>query len=236
METVAPDPLLGIFPRQGKGLGHGRDARVKGGVEAGHLGHAGVSLGNDADGGQVVRLMQRRQGNEFFQVLQDVIVDDGGFRVLEAAVNDTVPHGHNPVGAVEHSAAPGKEGIDGPFVVEGRARRPLFLLDDLPGAVFHLEAGLRADALDLAVVKRRRVSLCIGVDRELEARRSRIENDDEISHGAHLVSYLPLRRAWATCTMTATEASLVRIESARLVRTMGIRVPSTMPAPSAPAR
>ncbi len=119
METIAPDSLLGIFPRQGKGLGHGRDARVKGGVETGHLGHAGVSLCNDADGCQVVRLMKRRQGDEFFKILQDVIVDDGGFRVLEAAVNDTVPHGHNPVGAVEHSAAPRKEGINGPLVVKG---------------------------------------------------------------------------------------------------------------------
>ena len=150
--------------------------------------------------------MQRRQGHELFQVSQDVIVDDGGFRVFETAVNDTVPHGHNPVRAVEHSAAPGKEGINSPFVVKGRACRPFFLLDELSGAVFHLEAGLCSDALDLAIVKRRRVSLCIGVKRELETGRSGVENEDEISHDHYLTCCtcsFDMRCAFADASMFA---------------------------------
>ena len=72
VESVAPDALLGELSRQGKGLGHGRNARVKRGIEAGHLGHIGPSLSDDTDGGKVVRLMQRRQGIEFFQIRQDL--------------------------------------------------------------------------------------------------------------------------------------------------------------------
>src|SRR5580704_10556641 len=44
------------------------------------------------------------------------------------------------------------------------------------------------------------------------------------------------RRAAATSTATAQEASRVSSESARLVRMMGTRAPSTIPAASAPAR
>ena len=186
VEAVAPDALLGVFPGQGEGLAYGRDARVKGGVEAGHLRQIRVSLSKGADGGQVVGLMKRRQGHELFQVFQDVIVDDGGFCVLEAAVNDAVPHGHNPVGAVEHPAAPGKEGIDGPFMIERGTPGPRFLLYDLPRPVFCLETGFREDALDLPVIKDLGILSPIRIDGELEARRPRIENDDEIRHDRHL--------------------------------------------------
>ena len=103
-----------------------------------------------------------------------MIIDDGGLRVLKAAVNDTVPYATILIRTSENSPSPGKERIDCPFVVKGRARRPLFLLDDLPGAVFCLEAGLRADALDLAVVKDIRFFAMSEVDCELEARRPRI--------------------------------------------------------------
>src|SRR5262252_1830546 len=44
------------------------------------------------------------------------------------------------------------------------------------------------------------------------------------------------RRAWATRLATAQDASRVNTESARLVRMIGTRAPSTMPAASAPAR
>ena len=44
------------------------------------------------------------------------------------------------------------------------------------------------------------------------------------------------RRALATSTATPHDASLVITESARLVRMIGTRAPSTMPAASAPAR
>ena len=45
-----------------------------------------------------------------------------------------------------------------------------------------------------------------------------------------------LAPAWATSTATAHEASRVVTESARLVRMIGTRAPSTMPAASASAR
>ena len=73
--------------------------------------------------------------------------------------------------------------------------------------------------------------------RELDARRAGVEDEDRVGHG---VTPATLRRSRgapaATSAATAHEASRVITESARLVRMIGTRAPSTMPAASAPAR
>ena len=84
------------------------------------------------------------------------------------------------------------------------------------------------------------------VERELDARRAGIEHGDAACVRGHLrrqpSSRAPCerhscaRRAAATSTATAQEASRVSSKSARLVRMIGTRAPSTMPAASAPAR
>ena len=132
MEAVAPHTLLSVFPWQAKGLCHGRDARVKGGVKARNLGDVGSSVCADADSIQVVRLVERRQGDIFFEILQDLLGDEGRFRVIETAVNDPMTHGRDAVCRVQVASSPGEYGLDGPFVTERFPRRPLLLPDDLP--------------------------------------------------------------------------------------------------------
>jgi hypothetical protein len=53
---------------------------------------------------------------------------------------------------------------------------------------------------------------------------------------AHPTALLLSRRALATSAATAQDASRAMSESARLVRMIGTRAPSTLPAASAPAR
>ena len=71
MEPVAANPLFGVFSGNRKCLRHGGDTCVKCCVKTGNLGNVGTPLRDEADGGKVVRLMQRRQRIEFLQVIKD---------------------------------------------------------------------------------------------------------------------------------------------------------------------
>ena len=72
---------------------------------------------------------------------------------------------------------------------------------------------------------------------ELEARRAGVEDERDGRHGSDLRDGEPWRAGRRpTSEATAQEASRVDLESARLVRMIGTRAPSTMPAASASAR
>jgi len=112
---------------------------------------------------------------------------------------------------------------------------PRVRLRDFSGG-HQLESGLGDDTFNLTNVEGLQLFTLVDEKSKLQAGRPGIENKNEIFHSHHLTSYLPARRAFATSAMTAADVSRVRTESARLVRTTGIRVPSTIPAPSPPAR
>src|SRR5262249_20940584 len=119
-----------------------------------------------------------------------------------------------------------------------------------------------ADAFDLAMGAEHGIDIDIGVrgighgiDRDLDARRAGIDDGDHrmggmggwahgmasrlgsLTQGIHTAKAEAVsRRAWATSTAMAQLPIRARTLSARLVRMMGTRAPSTMPAASAPAR
>src|SRR5262245_17572735 len=73
------------------------------------------------------------------------------------------------------------------------------------------------------------------VDGELQARRPGIEHDGKVVHG-YLAVWSGCRRACAASIATPQLAIRDRTLSARLVRMMGTRAPTTSPALAARAR
>ena len=75
MKSVAPDAFVGQAPRQRKVGGDFRLRAVKGGVEAGDLRQRRMKFRKRRDGGEVMRLMQRRQRNEAGQLRDHLGID-----------------------------------------------------------------------------------------------------------------------------------------------------------------
>src|SRR5215211_1499368 len=102
------------------------------------------------------------------------------------------------------------------------------------GLVFRYEAwgGVKTFHLPAAV----ELEFLSGLDekRKLDAGGAGVENNNSVLH--HATAFCRLsRRAFATSAGTAQDASRAVTESARLVRTMGTRAPTTIPAASASA-
>src|SRR5262249_55423140 len=110
---------------------------------------------------------------------------------------------------------------------------PALLGHDGTCCVVRPEVRIDADALDLAA-KQQGPVVAGFVERELDARRPGIEDGDAASVGGHgaMAAAGLARRAAATIKATAHDARRTSSESARLVRMMGTRAPSTMPAAS----
>ena len=93
--------------RQGvaaRDIGHGA---MECGVEAGDLGKAGLCFRDGGDGGQVVRLMQRRQRAQALQLQQQRVVHQRGPSPVPA-MHDTVADDLDP-GAVQVLLHPGEQ-------------------------------------------------------------------------------------------------------------------------------
>ena len=87
-----------------------------------------------------------------------------------------------------------------------------------------------SDPRNLAAQDRRWRASLDRIDRELEARRTRIQDKDGVRHSTTFV--LLLIKSCANAQEASRDIGL----SARLVRMIGTRAPSTMPAASAPAK
>ena len=82
MEAISPNAGLGELTRQSKGLRDVWLAAVKRRIEAGDLWNMRSRVKDCADWGQVMGLMQWRQGFEFRQRVQRVTIQaDGGVEV-----------------------------------------------------------------------------------------------------------------------------------------------------------
>ena len=93
VKAVAPDAEFLELPRQGEQGREPRLARVKTGVEAGNLGKRRCNVQQGADRRQIVRLVERREGNECLQRGHDLAIHKYRLAVSRPAVNDTVPGG-----------------------------------------------------------------------------------------------------------------------------------------------
>jgi hypothetical protein len=100
-----------------------------------------------------------------------------------------MPCGHDLVYAQPATPAPRKKKIDGAFVPELGAGRPLLLADDgSTGA--HNETRLRQQPFELAAQQRLR-RFFIEEDRKLEARRTGIEYKQSVGHESRLKALRP---------------------------------------------
>ena len=91
MESVAPDSLVGQAARQREGGSDLRLGVVKGGVEAGDLRQCRMEFCNCRDGGEMMRLMQRRQWDEAGQFGDHLGIDTHRPLVARPAMHDAVP-------------------------------------------------------------------------------------------------------------------------------------------------
>ena len=137
MEPVAADALLGVGPGQGEGLGHLGLGSVERRVEARDLRQIGAELGEGPDRGQVVRLVERSQGDERVEIGQDLGVDPGRLAILQAAVDDAVAHRVKPPAAQRRLdlGGPAEQVFDRAVVPQPEPLGPLGLGDGGPGTI-----------------------------------------------------------------------------------------------------
>src|SRR4029453_4842117 len=95
MKAVAPHALFFNFVRQGNEVNDRRVRTVETRGETGDLGNIGQTIENCFDRGEVVRLMQRRQRNQFVQLSQDFLSDDNWPSELRAAVHHAMAHAYD---------------------------------------------------------------------------------------------------------------------------------------------
>ena len=112
VKAVAAHAFLGEAARQGEGLRHLWLRPVKRGVEAGDLRHTGAILRHRLDGGHVVRLVQRRQRDQRFQLRQRSPRRRARARRTHAAMHDAMPDGDDAVLAERTVPTPGEKEFD----------------------------------------------------------------------------------------------------------------------------
>ena len=156
MKAVATHSLGGIGPRQGKRHGDGRLRGVEGGVETGDLRQAGSVPCHRLHCRQVVRLVQRGQGNGAFERLENFAGDEHRTDEDFAAMHDAVPHGGDLVAVEDASASPVEEELDRPVVSQLGAACPGMLRDNLAVNVAGHEAWLGCDPFQQAANQRYR--------------------------------------------------------------------------------
>src|SRR4051812_6532634 len=209
---------------------------VEAGVEAGALRYVRQPLGARRDGGQVVRLMERRQRHERLQIVEHRWRDDNRCGVARAAVDDAVADAEHSR-AVKARAQPRREKLQRRGDIANLWLQRL-RVEPRAGRIANRELRRRAEAFDLAARDRtpfRPVAHLVNA--ELQAGRSGVEHEHDrlaVDHDATL--WKVCRRACAASTATAQLAIRERTLSARLVRMIGTRAPSTRPAQSALAR
>ena len=184
----------------------------------------------------MVRLMERGQRTERLERRQDCVVDLRRCGKKGAAMDDAMPDGKRRTAAKRRRHA-ADQIVEENLVIRFGVLRPAFLGNGRALCVLGEEVRRHADALDLPLEEERWFPIIhCGVARELDARRSRIDDENGAFHAPYSAARAAgaaWRRACARRTATAADAIRVRRLSARLVKMIGIRAPSTMPAASA---
>ena len=168
--------------------------------------------------------MERRKRNERLECRDDRRVDSNRTIEADTAMHDAMADGHDamaseiPINELQQM----RRCAD---MVE-RMRRPALFGNNRTVCIARNEMRGFVQPFDLAVDVECEGRMVSRKQRELDARRPGIDQ----------TGFVVRRRRCATSIITAVEASRSRTGSAREVSTMGTRVPSTMPAVSAPAR
>jgi hypothetical protein len=171
VKTVAPH--AGVVQLHGNGEA-ARDVGIGGvkrGVEAGDLRQARPALDQGADRRQVVRLMERRKGNQFFERGDNTGVEPHRLRILHPAVDDAVADRRE----FEAAALPAqkiREIGDRAVVTEARPLAPGLLGQRLAVGAARGEAWRRIETLDLAANDGIELPVPLGKEQELDAGRA----------------------------------------------------------------
>ena len=164
-------------------------AAVKAGVEASHLRHAGHALEDRLDRSEVVRLMERSERGEFFQLGEDLRRDHGGSAEAGAAVDHPVTHADDAAALVLR-AKPSREDVDRCAAIADRGVER-FVEQFLAAGILDRHPGRCADPLDLTARLDRPVRLPRrSVHAELQAGRAGIQDESIGVHGNSFTTWI----------------------------------------------
>src|SRR5690242_17900179 len=166
VEAVAPHAFVAQAPWQCEGLRQMALATMKGGIEAGNLRHARCGGEDRANGGEVVRLMQRRQWAQRLQCAQHVAIQL--YRRIEA--HATMHHAVSDADdrcTIGQACNRGKNLARCRVVIELLVRPGALLYTRAP-CILDTEMRLDADPFDLPTEQQRLVRTGL-VQRELDA-------------------------------------------------------------------
>src|SRR5512136_3049652 len=103
-------------------------------VEASHLWHIGHPFQHYLDWPQVVRLVQRRQGNEFLQVGENLSIYQHGTRVLHSTMDDAMTDASQSNLSAQAEQI-GSQMFQRSLVVQSDSFAPGFLGNDLSAGI-----------------------------------------------------------------------------------------------------
>src|SRR5437762_7620428 len=147
------------------------------GVEAGDLRKLRQSLEQRTYRRQVVRLMQRSERYVFLERADHGHIDAHGLRVFEAAMDDAMSDTDEPM-LGELVAEKIDEMFERAVMTELDAAAPGLLGDDRAAAVLGDETRRRVQTFRLPARDERHAVRLLRKQRELEARRARIQDGD----------------------------------------------------------
>ena len=153
---------------------------MKGRVEAGYLRNLRSNIHDCANGGEVVRLMKRRQWREPRKVVQDARCHPHGPIIAHTAVNDTVTERGNRLSSQQFGAH-GEDLAHGGVMVKAFGREGAFL-DDFALGVGDLQAWRDANPANLTAEKADLFPHRV-IERELDAGRPGVDHRDGLRHG-----------------------------------------------------
>ena len=181
MKAVTAYTAPGDLAWQRQRLLHFRPRPVECRVEARHLGRRVRLLGDAPDWREIVRLVQRRKRDQSRQVIGDVGVD--ALRHLEARTAV-----HDPMSDADQSAVgnlgaqPVHEKLGCQFVIRLDAVHPRLLAERVAIGIARRKMSGDADAFDLPFQSKAQIFRRV-IERELDARRARVQNKDQVGHG-----------------------------------------------------
>ena len=183
MEAVADQAPVGQPARQREELRQARLGAVEAGVEAGHLGQLRRPRRDRADGRQIDRLVQRRKWRQGLERRDDVVIDPDWPRERAPAMDHPVTGGDRVEGD-GLALHPGQERRHQVAMSRGRVDRgQAFRRRDVAAPVPRRENRLPADAGDLAPEQRLGLGPVRRIEREFEARRAGVDDEDGVGHG-----------------------------------------------------
>lgn len=146
-------------------------------VETGDLRHVRHALHDQADGPQIVGLVQRGERNQLFQLRQNLRVHPDRMIVFESAMADTVAHAGqvHPTGDLPQKHP---QVIERSLVPQLHTPTPGFLADHATLRVLGDEAGRSEKALKLSAKLQFKFLPLRGEDRKLHTRRACVDDED----------------------------------------------------------